>query len=261
MTVIASAAHALRLAVAALVARPGLILLFVAVQTGSNLMRFWLGRVEALGGPGMLMGAVGWLFLIARTFVTQWLHVAAARLIDDRTVGLRQAFVVAGSQAMWFHGLILVSLAAFLVRLWLTQASGGFFAPAGRLWDIRELVLMEAGFLFTYAVFLPLIPGYFASVLGYGGEPTLRGSLRAARGHVLTALGAAMLLALPPALLRRALLGLLDDGGVSGVLLTALLDAGLTVVLMMLATGVYWGLYRDSLEGARGRVRAAEAAR
>ena len=241
---LAATREAAALSLAILRRRPGMMALFVAIQLASNLVRLWIG---AVGAGSMFLVAVGGVFLFVRIFITQWLHVATARLGEDTGISARDAFRVAPNQALWFHGLVVVSGAAFLIRrLWLDQLAGGFFAPSG-IGHLSTLIGLALGFLVSYLMFLPFIPGYFAALLG-PWQPSLRWSLEGVRGQLMFSLATVMLLAMPVAIVRRWVFDWLGSATWEIVLTIATLDAALTVLLMVIATAVYLQCYHRALE-------------
>ncbi|RYE90806.1 MAG: hypothetical protein EOO78_31175 [Oxalobacteraceae bacterium] len=217
-------------------ARPRLLLLFGAVMTGSNLLRYLIG---AIGGSdaAAVVRAAGWLFLVVRTFVTLWMHVATMRITADSATPWRRAFAVTAMQAGWFHLLALASVLTFSIRLYQGQAAGGLFVPASM--GPSTALGLSVGLALTYVIFLPLQPG-FARVL-LRERPTRFGwSLAAIHGQFLRCLATVLLIAYPPALARQIAFGTLRADEPMSMLGVAVLDATMSVLLMLLATAVYY---------------------
>ncbi|SFR79907.1 hypothetical protein [Sphingomonas jatrophae] len=234
------AAGALSLAFAGLLARPLMFLVFLAILAAANLMRFWIG-VQGGSDTAAIVRAAGWLFLIVRTFVNLWLHVATMRVLDQPQLPWRDAFRVEPIAAGWLHLIAAASLLTIGIRLWLGQGAGGLFVPA--VMTGGTAIGIAVGLGLTYFIFLPLQPG-FARVL-LRREPTpVRWSLAAIRGQYLYNWALVMLICYPPALARMLAFGGLKAESATSMIATALIDGAMSVLLMLLATSVYLGAYR-----------------
>ena len=216
--------------------RPLVVLGFVLILLATNLLRFWMGAADPSGSRFITAG--GWLFQLLRVALVTWMHVAALRLAADLALPARRLWRIAGGQALWFHGLTLVALAAFVVRGQVGKVAGGFFTPTG-LDSLADAASTLAGLAASYAMFLPFQPG-FASVMVAERAATVRWSFAAMRGQFVRALATVTALVALPALLRRSGLGLLQSGTAGALALTSSLDAVLSVILILLATAVYW---------------------
>ncbi|SFR79911.1 hypothetical protein [Sphingomonas jatrophae] len=219
--------------------RPLVFAIFLPILILANPFRLWVAA--NMSANVTLLRTAGWLFLIVRTFVHLWLHVATTRLLDQPTIGWRAAFAVPPVAAGWFHLVAGLSLATVAIRLLVGQGVSGGFVPAVQTGG--TVIDTAFGLSLAYLLFLLVEPG-FIRVLLRGEATSLRWSLGAIRGQYLRCYAVLMIIAYPPALARAMAFGGVRQDGPPAALLVALVDGAMSVLLMLLACSVYLMAFR-----------------